>query len=196
MARLPRTDLHRQRGNRVERNFWGKFPVERATSFLHYAKEGMVRELLFELKYHGGKDVGEVLGRMAAAELRSSCFFEDIDGIIPVPLHRRKEWKRGYNQSEWIAKGLSAVTGIPVHPKVVVRNRYTETQTRKGRFERWENVQDLFSCPSPEPLGGKHVLLVDDVLTTGATLVACADALREIPGIKISVFTLALAGDS
>lgn len=196
LSELPRTRFHLCKDNAVERNFWGKFPVERATSFLYYAKGGDVRQLLYELKYHGNQEVGEVMGRVMAAELMHSRFFDGIDLIVPVPLHRRKERRRGYNQSECLARGISAVTGIPVDTKVVIRNRYTDTQTHKGQYERWENVRNLFDCVSPERLEGKHLLLVDDVLTTGATLVSCADAFHGIPGLRISVLTLALAGES
>lgn len=196
LAELPRTGLHLRADNSVERNFWGKFAVERAASFLYYTKGGDVRRLLYELKYYGNKEAGEVMGRIMAAELLSSCFFEGVDWIIPVPLHPRKERRRGYNQSDCLARGISAVTGIPVSAEMLVRSRYTETQTRKGQYERWENVQNIFLCPSPRLLQNKHVLLVDDVLTTGATIVSCADALRRVPGLRISVLTLALAGES
>lgn len=193
---LPRTGFHLQEDNRVERNFWGKFAIERATSFLYYTKGGDVRQLLYELKYHGNKETGEVMGRIMAAELLPSHFFEGMDWIIPVPLHRRKERQRGYNQSICLAQGISAVTGISIRADMLIRSRYTETQTHKGQYERWENVRNLFLCPSPQLLENKHVLLVDDVLTTGATIVSCADALCAVPGLRISVLTLALAGES
>lgn len=196
LSGLPRTHFHLRKDNLVERNFWGKFPVERAASFLYYAKGGDVRQLLYELKYHGNQEVGEVMGRVMASELMRSHFFDGIDLIVPVPLHQRKERRRGYNQSECLARGISAVTGIPVDIKVIIRSRYNETQTRKGQYERWENVRNLFACIAPEGLEGKHILLVDDVLTTGATIVSCADALGDIPGLRISVLTLALAGES
>lgn len=170
--------------------------MERATSFLFYTKGGDVRQLLYELKYHGNEEVGIVMGRTMASELLLTSFFEGIDLIVPVPLHRRKKRQRGYNQSECLAEGISLVTGIPVYVDALVRDRYTETQTRKGQYERWENVRNLFVCPSPGILEGKHVLLVDDVLTTGATIVSCADALHDIPGLRVSVLTLALAGES
>ena len=130
-----------------------------------------------------------------ANELRASGFFQGIDCIVPVPLHEKKERQRGYNQSEMLANGISSVTGIPVFNNLIVRTRQTETQTHKGRAARWENMQDVFGCTSPEAFQGKHILLVDDVMTTGATLVACADALLGIPNLRISVLTLALAGD-
>lgn len=170
--------------------------MERATSFLYYAKGGNVRQLLYELKYHGNQEVGEVMGRMMASELMCSHFFDGIDLIVPVPLHQRKKRLRGYNQSECLARGVSVVTGIPMDTKVVIRSRYTDTQTHKGQYARWENVRNLFACIFPVGLEGKHLLLVDDVLTTGATVVSCADAFRGIPGLRISVLTLALAGES
>ena len=193
LATLPHTNLHLQRNNEVERNFWGKFPVERASSFLYYAKGSVVRQLLYELKYYGNKEIGGFLGRYMAAELLPSGFFEGIDYILPVPLHRKKERLRGYNQSEWL-KGVGSVTSIPVLSDVMERCKYTETQTHKGLYERWENVCDIFVCNTPAILQGKHVLLIDDVLTTGATIVSCSDALKDVADIRISVLTLALAG--
>lgn len=194
LIKLPRTGYHLQEGNEVERNFWGKFPIGRATSFLHYIKEGPTQQLVHDLKYHGYKEVGETMGRIMAVELLPSGFFDGIDLIHPVPLHPRKERQRGYNQSERLAAGLSAITGIPVCNHAIQRIKYTETQTRKGNYERWENVEEIFSCATPEMLAGKHILIIDDVLTTGATIVACADALRDVPQIRISVLTLAVAG--
>lgn len=196
LSGLPRTQFHLRKDNIVECNFWGKIPVEHATSFLYYAKGGNVRQLLYELKYHGNQEVGEVMGRMMASELMCSHFFDGIDLIVPVPLHQRKKRLRGYNQSECLARGVSVVTGIPMDNKVVIRSRYTDTQTHKGQYARWENVRNLFACIFPDSLEGKHLLLVDDVLTTGATVVSCADAFRGIPGLRISVLTLALAGES
>ena len=114
--------------------------MEHATSFLYYAKGGNVRQLLYELKYHGNQEVGEVMGRMMASELMCSHFFDGIDLIVPVPLHQRKKRLRGYNQSECLARGVSVVTGIPMNTKVVIRSRYTDTQTHKGQYARWENV--------------------------------------------------------
>ena len=133
------------------------------------------------------------MGRYMAAELIESGFFQGIDVIIPIPLHETKQRIRGYNQSEWIARGIAAVTGIPVDTEAVVRRKYTETQTRKSIFERWENVEGIFELHHAESLIGKHVLIVEDVLTTGATTVACASRIMEVEGIRISVLTLAVA---
>ena len=196
LAGLPYTKLGNTPGNEMEKCFWGRFPVVRASSLFYYAKGGNVRQLLYELKYHGNQEVGEVMGRMMASELMCSHFFDGIDLIVPVPLHQRKKRLRGYNQSECLARGVSVVTGIPMDTKVVIRSRYTDTQTHKGQYARWENVRNLFACIFPDSLEGKHLLLVDDVLTTGATVVSCADAFRGIPGLRISVLTLALAGES
>lgn len=190
---LPRTNYHLQKDNQVEQLFWGKIPLERATSFFFYRKGSDFRQILHQLKYGGQKDIGAIMGRYMASELSASGFFEGIDVIVPVPLHKRKQRIRGYNQSEWIARGISAVTGIRVDTEVIVRRKHTETQTRKSTFERWENVDGIFELHHAESLKGKHLLVVDDVLTTGATTVACASGLVEIEGVRISVLTLAVA---
>lgn len=194
LSGLPRTQMHRQRDNEMEKCLWGKMSIERATAYLYYAKGGDVQKLLFDLKYYGNAKLGHFMGRCMARELLPSGFFEGIDGIIPVPLHRRKQRWRRYNQSRVLAEGISSVTGIPLWDSLLVRTQFTETQTRKGSYERWMNVKDVFDCLSQEAMGGKHILLVDDVMTTGATLVACADALRGVEGLRMSVLTLAMAG--
>jgi ComF family protein len=188
--------MHRKKDNEVEKNFWGRFPIEKASAFLYYAKGGDVRKLLYDLKYYGGWRTGIFMGKCMAAELSSSSFFEGVDAIIPIPLHPKRLRKRGYNQSEMLAEGISTVTGIPVWTDVLERNQFTETQTHKNQYERWMNVSEVFVCTNSQKLGRKHILIVDDVLTTGATLIACADVLKEVPDLKISVLTLALAGES
>lgn len=196
LSGLPRTNMHLLKDNQMEKNFWGCFPLERATSFLYYTKGGDVRKLLYELKYYGNKHLGVELGRCMTSEMHSSGFFEGIDGIIPVPLHPKKKRIRGYNQSEVLAEGISSVSGIPVWNDSLIRQQFTDTQTRKSRFGRWENVNDVFVCQNEERLEDKHILLVDDVATTGATIVACADALKHIRGLRISVLTLAVVADT
>ena len=128
-----------------------------------------------------------------AAELATTDFFEGIDVIIPVPLHPRKRKARGYNQGEWIARGVSQVVGLPVDVSSVIREKHTDTQTRKSTYERWENVDGIFRLRHPENFVGKHVLIIDDVLTTGSTTTACADVFHEVEGVRISVLTLAVA---
>ena len=193
LSNAPRTHLHLQKDNAMEKELWGKFPLERASAYLYYSKGGDVKKILSDLKYHGNADLGCFLGRCMTREILSSGFFRGVDGIIPVPLHPRKQKIRGYNQSLMLANGISSITNIPVWDDLLVRTQYTQSQTRKGSYERWLNVKDIFECTSPERLVGKHVLLVDDVFTTGATLVACADAFPQIPGLRFSVLTLALA---
>ena len=193
LSNIPRTHLYLRKDNEMEKELWGKFPIERASAYLYYSKGGDVKKLLTDLKYRGNADLGSFLGRCMTREMLSSGFFQGVDGIIPVPLHPRKQKIRGYNQSIMLANGISSVTNIPVWTDLLVRTQYTQTQTRKGSYERWLNVKDMFECTSPERLRDKHVLLVDDVFTTGATLVACADAFRQIPGLRFSVLTLAIA---
>ncbi|WP_455584076.1 ComF family protein [Bacteroides sp.] len=190
---LPRTDYHAVKDNPVEQLFWGKVSLERATSYFFYRRGGDARHILHQLKYGGQKEIGEIMGRYMATELLSSGFFREIDLIVPVPLHKKKQKLRGYNQSEWIARGVSAVTAIPVEVTGVVREKNTDTQTRKSVFERWENVDGIFRLHSPERFVGKHILIVDDVLTTGATVVACASSFEKVGNIRISVLTLAVA---
>lgn len=191
---LPRTNHYRQRNNEVEKMFWGKIPIERAASYFYYTRGGKYDRLIYQFKYYGQKELARRIGRMAAQEMLSSDFFRSIDYLIPVPLHARRLKERGYNQSEWLAKGISEVTGIPIATHFVIRREYTSTQTRKSAYERWINMQEVFELtPEAGELAHSHVLLIDDVLTTGATLTACAETFRNISGIRFSIFTLAQA---
>lgn len=190
---LPRTNYHLRKDNPVEQLFWGKIPLERATSFFFYRKGSDFRQILHQLKYGGQKEIGAIMGRYMAAELLESGFFGGVDMILPVPLHKKKQQARGYNQSEWISRGVAAVTGIPIDTESVIRRKNTETQTRKSSLERWENVEGIFELHHAESLVGKHILIIDDVLTTGATTVECASCLTKVEGIQISVLTLAMA---
>lgn len=190
---MPRTNYHLSKDNPVERLFWGKITLERATSYFFYRKGGDFRRVLHQLKYGGRKDLGGIMGRFMAEDLVGDGFFRGIDIIVPVPLHPRKRKMRGYNQSECIARGVSGVTGIPLDASSVIRRKNTETQTRKSAYERWENVNGVFRLRYPERFEGKHVLIVDDVLTTGSTATACADAFKEVANVRISVLTLSVA---
>jgi len=190
---LPRTNYHLQPDNPVERDFWGKFPLGRATSYFFYGKGSDYAHILHQLKYGGRKDVGEAMGRMMAAELTGAGFFDGIDVLLPVPLHPSKERRRGYNQSACIARGVSVVTGIPIDTVSVARIKNTESQTTMSASQRWHNVQGIFVLRDASALRNKHVLIIDDVLTTGATTTACADALEGVEGVRVSILTLARA---
>ena len=189
----PRTGYHLRADNPVEQRLWGRFPLVRAASYLRYGKGGDYRRILLQLKYGGRKDYARAMGRRMAADLARSGFFEGVDVLLPVPLHPGKERRRGYNQSVCLAQGVSDVTGIPVSVGNVRRRKFTETQTRKSSLQRWENVDGVFTAADATAFAGRHVLLLDDVLTTGATLTACADALQGVEGVRFSVLTLAVA---
>ena len=190
---IPRTNYHLLTDNPVEKRFWGKAPIFRGTSFFFFQKGSPFRKLLHELKYKGNKEIGEILGRYAAAELLNSPDFCSIDIIIPIPLHPKRFAQRGYNQSEWIGKGLSAVLDKPQDTNTLKRVKQTTTQTKKSVFERFENTEGIFELSGAKELEGKHLLLIDDVLTTGSTLNAAINTLLNIPNVKISIFTLAIA---
>ena len=194
LMKLPQTNFHRFRDNMIEKSFWGRIRIERATSFFFFVKGSNFQHLLHALKYKGRSEIGVYLGKRFGNELITESDFSHFDCIIPVPLHRDKLKKRGYNQSEMIARGMSKAMDIPVDTKTLVRSTFTETQTKKSRIERWENVKSVFAVNAGSNLNGRHVLLVDDVLTTGATIEGCAQALlKEYPTVKISVATLAFA---
>lgn len=191
--KLPRTNYHLRPFNPAEQLFTGKVEIEKATAFLHYEKGGKVQQLIYAIKYKGEKEAGFQLGRQTALALYEKGFFEGIDLLLPVPLHPQRQKKRGYNQAEWIARGIASVCLLPIENKALARIRKTNTQTHKNVFDRWTNVQNIFSVKSKEPLIGKHVLIIDDVLTTGATIGACASCLCAIEGTRISILTLSIA---
>lgn len=193
LSSIPKTNYHLIAENSIEKRFWGKVPVHRATAFFFFQKGSSFQKLLHALKYKGNREVGEKMGKYAAVDLLESADFRSVDVIIPVPLHPSKYKKRGYNQSEWIGRGLAEILGIPQDTVSLRRIRENTTQTRKSVFERYENTEGIFECVAPENLSGKHILLVDDVLTTGSTLEACITALLTCEHVKVSVFTLAVA---
>lgn len=193
MLNLPRTHLHEHKFNTMEQLFAGKTPIERTTGYFFYEKDNRYASILHRLKYYNNPKLGEWMAHHFATELSDSDFFDGIDAIIPIPLHFTKFASRGYNQSEYIARGISSVIGKPVI-RAVVATRPHDTQTRKGVHERMLNTQGIFDAPHPEQLNGKHVLIVDDVVTTGATLLSCAEMLNaKVSDIKISLATLAVA---
>jgi ComF family protein len=177
---MPRTNFHRQPGYITERLFEGSFSFVRTTSFFFYDTGSRFNEILYQLKYKGNKELGEVMGSYMARELLSSGFFEGIDMLVPVPLHPKKLKYRGYNQSEQIAAGISHVTGIPVTASYSERIKDTDTQTHKSAIERRENVEGIFLLQNPLFFSEKHILIVDDVLTTGATILSYASIFRDV----------------
>jgi ComF family protein len=188
--RLPKTNFHLQEDNPVFRRFWGKTNVASAASFLFFDKGEKVQNMLHALKYRNNTPLGVYLGELYGRELKSSPRFSSCDAIVPVPLHLKKIRTRGYNQSDFIAEGLSKAMEIPVYKKILTRTVATSTQTRKARYARFENVENVFQLNTEKP-DAKHFLLVDDIITTGSTLEACARCLNQIDGVKVSVTTIA-----
>lgn len=191
--RLPKTNFHFDENNPVIKHFWGKVKVEAAAACFLFTKGEKVQHLIHLLKYRNRKDIGVFIGMLYGYDLKKSKIFSSVDVIIPVPLHPKKLRKRGYNQSACFAEGLSQSLKVTMDLTSLCRTMETQTQTRKHRFERFENVNRVFSVAKPENIRGKHVLLVDDVVTTGSTLVACAEALLEEPGTRVSIATIAYA---
>lgn len=192
---LPKTGYELNEDNPLARNFYGKVRLKAVTACFFFSKEGKVQHLIHELKYKGNSDAGVFLGQELGKTIKEAPLFQGIDYLIPVPLHPKREKKRGYNQSMMIAQGISEVTGIPVGKDFLIRSVNTATQTHKSKEERWKNVKDIFELRHAKQLEGKYILLVDDVLTTGATLEACALKLSSVPGITISCATAACAGN-
>ena len=190
---LPVTNFHHHSGNKVEQLFWGRVNIELATAFFSFNKGSNYQHLIHFIKYKGMKELGYETGKRFGISLSDSAGFSSVGYIVPVPLHPKKEKMRGYNQSEWIAKGISETMKKPVSADNLKRNLHTSTQTRKNRFERWENVENIFETTRPEEFKGKHILLVDDVVTTGSTLESCAFQLLQIENVKVSIATLAFA---
>ena len=190
---LPVTNFHHHTGNKVEQVFWGRVKIEFATAYFAFKKGSNYQHLIHFIKYKGMKELGFETGRRFGISLLESTGFCSVDFIVPVPLHPKNEKMRGYNQSEWIAKGISESMKIPISVDNLRRNLHTSTQTRKNRFERWENVENIFEATRPDEFEGKHILLVDDVVTTGSTLESCALQLLQIENVKVSIATLAFA---
>jgi len=190
---IPRTNFHLTEENPVAQLFYGRVHIEQATSFFYFSKGSKYQNLVHNLKYKGMKELGEEMGKQFGIDLLKSPAFSSVDLICPVPLHPKKEKKRGYNQSWWIASGIAQMLNKPVSADNLKRLIFTETQTTKTRFERWQNVEGIFELTNPEAFNGKHILLVDDVVTTGSTLEACAQAIHSKSTACISIATLAKA---
>ena len=194
LCKLPRILFLCEDTNPVAQLFAGRIPFVHATAFFRYLKKSEIPHLTYLFKYCGNKQLAYQLGRQAALALQiehNTCL--QVDMLIPVPLHPKKEKKRGYNQSERICRGLSSVWNIPVRTDILQRKKHTLTQTDKTLYGRWQNMQEVFCLTNPEALEGQHVLLVDDVITSGSTLISCAKTLRGVADVRISIFGLSLA---
>lgn len=190
---IPRTGYHTVADNPVAQLFWGRCLLEKAAAFSFYNKGSRIRNLIHNLKYKGIREIGYELGKIYGLSLKSSGFTDDIDIIVPVPLHPEKIHSRGFNQSEIISSGISDVTGVPVNTGSLARLTVSATQTRRSRYERWTNVEGIFGVVNEEHIREKHVLLVDDVITTGSTIESCANELLKIEGVRVSAVALAFA---
>ena len=190
---IPRTNYHCVEDNPVAQLFWGRCLIEKAAAFSYYNKGSRIRNLIHNLKYKGIREIGYELGKIYGVSLKASGFTNDIDLIIPVPLHPVRKRIRGFNQSESISIGIADAACLPVDIKSLVRTMVSATQTKRSRYERWTNVEGIFKVIDPQTILGKHVLLVDDVITTGSTIESCTNELLKFEGVKVSVVALAFA---
>lgn len=188
---LPYTYASAKSRESLEKLFRGRIQLQKIAAFLKFEKGGKVQQLIHRMKYQDQKEIGHTLGEMAAAMLKEENFFENIDLLIPIPIHPFKERRRGYNQSQYIAEGVEMASGVKLDSTSVKKSIHTDSQTRKEKFKRWENVSASFEVIHEKELQGKHLLLIDDVITTGATIEACAAELQKIKGVKISILSMA-----
>jgi ComF family protein len=190
-SELPVTGFIQHAGNPVEKIFYGRVALQQAGSAFYFTKESVIQKMMIELKYRGNKNAGYYMGRLLGMQLQESNRFNDVDVIVPLPLNAKKEKKRGYNQALIIAEGIQAVWNKPIAAKAAGRKLFTQTQTQKGRIDRWQNMKDVFEVKDAGAIAGKRILLIDDVVTTGASLEACALPILKLPGTTISVATVA-----
>jgi len=188
---MPVTRFEYFTDNPVEKIFWGRVQIHAATAHLYFTGGSQVQHSLHLLKYKGRKEIGIYYGQQMGASLKCASRFNDCEIIIPLPLYASREKKRGYNQASLIAHGVSEKLKIPVINDAIVRIKKTETQTHKSRIQRWKNMESTFEVSNPLKISGKHILLIDDVVTTGASLEACARVLLDNPGVKVSIACLA-----
>ncbi|MBL7745681.1 MAG: ComF family protein [Chitinophagaceae bacterium] len=192
MDAMPETGFELHPGNPVEKKFWGRLSLRSGTAQYYFTRESLMQHLMHQFKYRGNKELGLQLGRMMGISLKRSDRF-NIDALIPLPLFASKEKRRGFNQSLILCEGIAEVLDVPVWKDAVMRSQHTDTQTKKGRVERWQNMEGKFVLVKPDIVAGKHLLLVDDVVTTGATLEACGAELLKAVNTKLSVATLCFA---
>lgn len=190
---LPKTGFYLRPENPVTRTFWGKVPIESASAYYFFYRGNRVQHLIHRLKYKNGKEIGIKIGQLYGGELAKSNLYCGIQAVVPVPLHKSRLMKRGYNQSDFIARGIADAMGVHVENNLLLRKLKTETQTKKKRFHRYENMKSVFEINALNKSSARHFLLVDDVITTGSTLASCAEELLKLPGSKVSIGALAYA---
>ena len=191
---LPRTHFAANAyENEMAKLFWGRIPIERAAALFYYEAGSEVSRIIYDLKYHHHPEIGWEMGRLAAQECARDAFFEGIDMIVPIPLAKRRERQRGYNQSTEIARGVAHATGLPIRSKVVRRIRFEGSQTQQSLQGRHENVEGVFELCWKADVQGKHILLIDDIVTSGATIVSCANELRKGGAAHFSILSLGFA---
>ncbi|WP_240040738.1 ComF family protein [Pseudocnuella soli] len=190
---LPRTHFEHHANNPIEKIFWGRLPITYASAQYFFTKDSVMQNLMHALKYRGNKEVGLWLGKTIGAQLFSTNRFMQVDALVPLPLYPEKEHQRGYNQARVLCDGMAQAMQKPVLHQAVIRTHHTESQTKKTRVERWQNMEGRFLVADPGALQGKHLLLVDDVVTTGATLEACGRCLLDVPDVRLSIATLCCA---
>ncbi|HEX6334057.1 MAG TPA: ComF family protein [Flavisolibacter sp.] len=190
LSNLPATHFQFYPNNPVEKIFWGRLPLHAATAQYYFSRDSLIQRLMHQVKYRGNRDLAIYLGKRIGTALTGSNRFASVDVVVPLPLNPLKERRRGYNQAALLCEGISGQTGWPVSRNAVVRTSDTESQTRKNRIERWQNMEGQFRVEDGRQIRGKHILLVDDVVTTGATLEACGHALLQEAGTRLSVASL------
>jgi ComF family protein len=188
---LPETNYITLTGNPVEKMFYGRLKLAYAGSGYYFTKESLIQHLIHQLKYKGNKDIGIYLGKLIGHQIKSSGRFEDVDALVPLPLNPKREFKRGYNQAAAICEGIAEIWKKPLLKDAVTRTIFTETQTQQDRVHRWENMDGVFQVNNEKAIKEKHVLLVDDIVTTGATLEACGAAILQVADTRLSLVTLA-----
>ncbi|TBR18958.1 MAG: ComF family protein [Chitinophagaceae bacterium] len=193
LSLLPETNFHLHEKNPVEKIFWGRLTLESATAHYSFTKESLMQQLMHQFKYKGNKELGLQLGRLMGKSLLQTSRFLSVDALIALPLFPTKEKRRGFNQAEILCDGIAEKMKIPILKNCIIRPQHTETQTKKGRVERWKNIEGKFKLLQEEAIQHKHILLVDDVVTTGATLEACGIELLRATNLKLSIATLCYA---
>lgn len=193
MTAMPETDFEKHAGNPIEKMFWGRLSLVHAAATFYFTKESLMQRLMHQLKYRGNKELGLQLGRLMGIAIKESGRFADMEALVPLPLFPSKEKKRGYNQATVLCNGMAEILSLPVLNNIVTRPQHTDTQTKKGRIERWKNIEGKFELINPTVIQNKHLLLIDDVVTTGATLESCGNELLKADRVRLSIATLCQA---